>query len=160
MSWLCKKVLVMEASSVIGIRSLISAASPTVVPICIVSSGTLAVNETCIVPAPSRSICKRFRKSFTDHLSYVALTETQARKDDLAFIWYRSSAVPFAGIFFFQLTSVTSSGLAFVPILLCPQLRRQQSSPASVMFVRREQLNESKIKVVESIPPAVPSADP
>jgi hypothetical protein len=36
MTWPCKKVLVIEASSEIGIRSLISAASPNVVPMCIV----------------------------------------------------------------------------------------------------------------------------
>jgi hypothetical protein len=88
---------------------------------------------------------QEIQKEITNYLSYVALTETQARKDDLAFIWYSSSVVPFAGIFFFPTHVSTSSSLAYVLILLCPQLRRLQSSPASVMLVRREQLNESKM---------------
>lgn len=51
----------------------------------------------------------------------------------------------------------TSSGLALVPMLRCPNYCATKAALHHFLLALREQLKESRIKVVEILPPAVQS---
>lgn len=50
-----------------------------------------------------------------------------------------------------------SSGLGLVPMLRCPNYCATKAALHHLVLVLREQLKESKIKIVEIFPPAVQS---
>lgn len=77
----------------------------------------------------------------TNYLSYLALTK--------AFLPFLQSKQKESALMF------TTSGLALVPILRCPNYCASKAALHQWILVLRKQLRDSKVKIVELFPPSV-----
>lgn len=98
----------------------------------------------------------------TNYISYIALTKAflpflQTKEEESALILYILFRL-YKGRGSLLIHPSMSSGLALVPIIRCPNYCASKAALHHTVLALREQLKESKVKIVEIFPPAVQSA--
>ena len=98
----------------------------------------------------------------TNYLSYIALMKgflpfLQSQKSETALIWYARGPSQGAHRYKVNLRLSTTSGLALVPMVRCPNYCATKAALHMFVLALRKQLEGSNVKVIEIFPPAVQS---